>query len=339
MARASVHVPGLRAEAQLIGARVEIDDCPLAFETTCAAALDELEWMLRITFSDAYYRYSVGTLRPDERHPTLRYEDVGAWSADWKPETATCTFTAPWDGIAGTTVLAMWLFYLSELERQERGEYLLHASAVERDGRAIVLFGSSECGKTVTALELCREHGFRLFANNRVKVGLRDGVPRLLRGDPVFNLRFSSLHRYSEPLARELFDASAEPQTKRRVLPEALGIDAAEGTPEVAVFVLLGLDEAARTASVDRMPAAITSPDAFRAVAAVYDEISSRVRGTAFVPIALRPGSARFFVPSLDRSDLVETRMAFLEALFAASAVLKLRAPLDQAVSEILARF
>jgi hypothetical protein len=326
-----------------VSVRVEIDSCALRFETDCSPALERLDRMLEATFSDAYYEYSVSAVRPHERLPTLRYVDAEEWRAEYEPETATCIFTAPWHDIGETTVLAMWLFYLSELVRQERREYLLHASALERGGRAIVLAGPSESGKTIGALELCLGYGFRLFANNRIKVGLRDGTPRLLRGDPVFNLRSSSLRRYSEVFGRLVFGSlrsdEPEPTQKRRIPPGALGIEIAESAPEIAVLVLLALDAEAADLPAERIGSEIRSREAFRAVAALYEEMSSRVRGTAFIPVALAPGSQDFFVPSLDRPDFVTARMAFLDALFSESAVLKIRGSLDHAVTEMLRFF
>jgi hypothetical protein len=317
-------------------ARVTIDSCPVGFVTECAAAFERLEWMLETTFRDAFYRFTVTPTVSAERIPTLRYVDDTAWQTEYLPESGICTFTAPWPDIEETTVLAMWLFYLSELVRQRRGEYLVHASAVVRDGKTIVLFGPSESGKTITSLDLCLTHGFQLFANNRVRVGLRDGAPRLLHGDPSFNLRGSSLRMYSEALAAKFFDDGAASRPKRRVDPSELGIDVAAPDLPVSVFVLLALDERGPRAPAARIPPDIRSRGAFRAVAAVYDEISNRIRGTGFVPIALGPRSEEFFVPSLDTREFVRSRMRFLEALFASTTMLKVRAPLDHTVAELL---
>ena len=319
--------------------RVEIDSCAVVLVTECRAAVEALEPMLGRMFTDAYYVYSLSPATPHDRLPTLHYVDAPEWHADYDTDAAVCTFAAPWPEIADTIVLAMWLFHLSELVRQDRGEYLLHASAVARDDRAIVLFGPSESGKTITALELCLEHGFQVFANNRVKVALRDGAPRLVRGDVSFNLRRSSLHAYSESLGNRIFDGDAKARPKRRVDPAELGIEVARGEPQLAVFALLALDAEAPRAPAERMPAEIRSRDAFRVVATLYQEMTSRVRGTAFVPIALRPGSPPFFVPSLDRPDFVRTRVRFLETLFASTSVLKIRAPLDHAVAELVRSF
>jgi hypothetical protein len=317
-------------------AQVTIDSCPVGFETDSAPAFERLEWMLETTFRDAFYRYSVTPTVSAERIPTLRYVDDTAWRTEYVPESGTCTFTAPWLDIEETTVLAMWLFYLSELVRQRRGEYLVHASAVARDGKTIVLFGPSESGKTVTSLDLCLTHGFQLFANNRVRVGLRDGAPRLLHGDASFNLRGSSLRMYSETLAAKFFAEGEASKPKRRVDPAELGVDVAPHELPISLFVLLALDERGPRAPAQRIPADVRSRGAFRAVAALYDEISNRIRGTGFVPIALGPRSEEFFVPSLDTPEFVRSRMRFLEALFASATILKLRAPLDHTVAEML---
>jgi hypothetical protein len=320
-------------------ARVTIDSCRVAFETDCEPALERLEWMLEATFTDAYYRHSVDPAAAGEQLPTLRYVDAADWHADFEPGAGACTFTAPWPEIEETTVLAMWLFHLSELVRQRRGEYLLHASAVARDGKAIVLHGPSESGKTITSLDLCLAHGFQLFANNRVRVGVRDGLPRLLQGDPSFNLRGSSVRAYSETLGARFFGRDSASRSKRRVDPAELGVAVAPPELRISVFALLALDERGPRSPAERIPPDVRTRGAFRAVAALYEEISSRVRGTAFIPVALGPGSKEFFVPSLDTPEFVRSRMRFLEALFASTTMLKLRAPLDHTVAELLRVF
>lgn len=50
------------------------------------------------------------------------------------------------------------------------GWTLLHASAVVRDGRAVLAFGSKGAGKTTTALLLARHSGWELLANDRIFV-------------------------------------------------------------------------------------------------------------------------------------------------------------------------
>lgn len=50
------------------------------------------------------------------------------------------------------------------------GWAVLHASAVVKDGRTVLTFGSKGAGKTTTALALAARHGLELLANDRVFV-------------------------------------------------------------------------------------------------------------------------------------------------------------------------
>lgn len=52
------------------------------------------------------------------------------------------------------------------LVRHLQGRLSLHASSVVRGGRAILLLGDADCGKSTTAAKLCFSHGFALLADD-----------------------------------------------------------------------------------------------------------------------------------------------------------------------------
>ncbi len=328
---------------RLPAVRVEIDSCAVRFETDCPPALQSLDGLLREVFTGRYFEFAVAPADLRERLPILRYLDRASYETVYEAEADVCTFQAPWADIQGSTLLAMWLHLLSELVRQRRGEYLLHASAVVRQGRAVVLFGHGEAGKTICALDLCLRHGFELFANNRVKVGVGDGGVQLLKGDPVFRLRFSSLVQYSEPLAQQLFAGTAvdQPawQRKQTVDPEVLGVRVASTRPRVSAFVLLTLDAESNPSFVQEIRTDARSHDAFFAMADVARGISDLIRGASFVPLLDGHGFRDVYVPCLNSPELVRCRVAFMKTLFFTSHVLKIRAPLNQAVATILQSF
>jgi hypothetical protein len=328
------------SRASLLAVGVEIDGCALRFETDRAEARERLDRFLASTLVGGYYEYAITPPTGDPPVATLRYLDRKETSARLDRGSNTCVFSAPWSEIGETSVLVMWLFYLSESARQQRGEYLLHAAAVARGGRAIVLVGPSGSGKTTGALDLCLTEGFELVANNRVKVAVADGCPRVLKGDAVFNVGSNSLRRYSEPLWRRVFaDVGEEgpgPAPKRAVAPEVLGVKTAPPGAAIDVVAFIGLDAEAAPVTARRISCDIRSHDAFRAVSALYQEMSGLVRGTTFMPFALRAGSEAFFVPSLDQPEFMRGRVAFLEALFAASQVVRIVAPLRHAVGEVV---
>jgi hypothetical protein len=318
---------------------VEIDSCELRFETDCTAAVERLEDMCGSTFVGGYYSYSISRSGGSGGAPIFRYLDRGAYRTTYHVHEDLCIFEAPWTDIARTTLPAVWLYFLAELVRQRRGEYLLHASAVARQGRAVVLFGPGESGKTICALDLCLHREFQLFANNRIRATVRDGWVHLLNGDARLNLRFSSLWRYSESLCRSVFagPAELEPwcQQKRVVDPGRLGIQVAPPGPRVAAFVWIKLDADNHNASTEEISAAISSNAAFWAKADLYREMSELIRGVKFIPLVEGRGFQEIFVPSLDNPELVAGRINFLNTLFETARVARIRAPLGTSVDAI----
>jgi len=318
---------------------VEIDSCDLRFETDCVAALERLENMCQRTFGGGFYRYSITRSGGPGGAPIFRYLDRSAYRTTYHEPEDLCIFEAPWADIASTTLLAVWLHFLAELVRQRRGEYLLHASAVARGGRAIVLFGPGESGKTVCALDLCLRRGFQLFANNRIRATARDGCVQLLEGDARFNLRFSSLWEYSESLCRSVFpDApELEPwcQKKKVIEPGSLGVQVAPPRPQAVVFIWIKLDADKHNASVDEISPASSSHEAFWAKADLYQEMSALIRGVKFIPLVESRGFQQIFVPSLDNPELVSGRVRFLVNLFATARVARMRASLATSVGAI----
>jgi len=355
MVRCAVHVHRFRAPAvaelmasaasdpsPMPAAFVTIDDCTIRFETTCTPAHARLDALLATIFDSPYYAYAVHA-EAAAPCPTLRYVDAPEYGASFDHDRDVCRFAGPWDEVGASTVLGMWLFYLTEFVRQRQGHYLLHASAVVRDGRAIVITGDGESGKTSMALDLCLHHGFRLFSNNTVKVAALPAGPAVLRGDPIFNFRRSSLRRYSPALADRVFGADAPGddhwRVKRRVSPEQIGAAADRLPAPIATTVLLTLDDRTGAPSVQDILEGDATHEGFWAQANLYIELSSLIRGIRFVPLVGAAGFRNFTVPDLDCAAFAARRIAFLKALFESSRVACVRAPLDGAVAAALERF
>jgi hypothetical protein len=66
----------------------------------------------------------------------------------------------------GDEILGVLASRLIEIENQEKNMFTLHSSAVEKDGKGIVLMGSSGSGKTTTAVDLCLNHGYNLISGD-----------------------------------------------------------------------------------------------------------------------------------------------------------------------------
>jgi hypothetical protein len=117
---------------------VIINSTPVGFETACGAAfrfVSELDAL----FPGAR-TYTMASF-PSRVLPLVRYVDHPNWEVSYDADEAVLLVTAPWPQVLGSNLLRLCLWHASELARQTRGEYFLHASAVVRDNRAIVLSG------------------------------------------------------------------------------------------------------------------------------------------------------------------------------------------------------
>jgi len=72
-------------------------------------------------------------------------------------------------GKSASDVMLIAMLMLERL-REEKGEYSIHSSSVEKDGKAVILFGWKDSGKTTTALNLCNNFYFKFLSEGRTVV-------------------------------------------------------------------------------------------------------------------------------------------------------------------------
>lgn len=129
-----------------------------------------------------------------------------------------------------------------------RGYLLLHASAVERDGRAVLMTGMSGAGKsTLAALLMAR--GWRLMGDEFVltepATGLAYAFPRLI------SLKNEAISLVEAAVPRGRFGPLLEGTPKgtiRHLVPDARAIAAMEdpATPSLLLFPRFGFEAAQR---------------------------------------------------------------------------------------------
>jgi hypothetical protein len=338
-------------------ARITIAGCDLSFRTSCRNAFDYLKGLDHLT---GIRPYDFCTSADTGSLPTLEYVDESQYRTEFNPVTQTMTVSFPWIeevpelfdlGEPFHNMLLYPLRVLLELIRQEACEYVFHASAVIREGRAILLAGGPESGKTTTALDLCRNHGFALFANDQVLLGLRRGVPWILQGEDRVNIRFSSVAKYSPPLAKYLFrstDGNEEPwNLKREVSPKELGISTATSPAPLSVFVKIRLDDSVDDCVVSLLSSwsdgafvPIRERERFFTKIELYRSITETIRSASFTPLRETDLTLmNVFAPDLDRPQFAAKRVRFLNTLFddRRMAFLSIRGPLEKCVDAILA--
>jgi len=228
-------------------------------------------------------------------------------SAD--PDLATMTVAAP-----ATQWTAQELFFVAclLLERQLQlgGLVTLHAAAVARQGRAVLLLGKTGAGKTCTAVRLCRQHGFELVGNDLCVVGGTEDAVEAVAGTTGFRLRLSSVARVLPELLG-LFPSTRVAdawRTKIDVPPHQAGVRIAPLPAEVAVVAFVHVDS--------DYPALVDRPSADLVQRLdLYENALRYIRGGS-TPWLLE-GSLGLgpFVPSLDDHATHVRRTATLERL------------------------
>jgi len=243
---------------------------------------------------------------------TVTSQASAAPSIDIDPGTGAVSIGA----IAGA-VTAEDLLYLSYLVLESRlhrhGLLTLHAAAVERAGRAIVLLGHPGAGKTITALMLCRDHAFRLIGNDLIVTG---GAERtaVVAGTTHLRLRLSSVVA-NMPELLFLFapdDHGDQWRAKVDVRPEQLGIAVTDQVPDLGAVVFVRADPAY---------AALVSATGDTLVHRLnlYENSLRYIRATS-TPWLVGP-QREFgpYVPSFDSETAHRARTATLNRLMAAS--------------------
>lgn len=81
-------------------------------------------------------------------------------------------------------------------ELNKSNKYILHASAIEKDGKSILLIGDSGSGKTTLALYLCMEKGYKLLSNDRTVIGEQNGKAYIFDGTLTTDIRLGMIPEF-----------------------------------------------------------------------------------------------------------------------------------------------
>jgi hypothetical protein len=256
-------------------------------------------------------RYGSAVVPSRPAHFRLVYRDRRRASLRWDGR-GELTFEGPWTLIRPSPVLEVLGNLALRRALEECGRFVLHASAVSRAGMAVVLFGGAGAGKTITAIALCRDHGFGLLSNGSALLGLDgSGHPEVLGTlKPGVKLRYSSFSRSFPAEADRLFAgvAGSGPgfDAKRTVAAADLGLEvAAAPQPLVAFYHLRLLSGPARTGSLDPV----------RLRVGLYESLARHARGAATFIIFGEGHRRSVYVPGLDSPKLHDDRRRLIEAM------------------------
>ncbi|HXQ21862.1 MAG TPA: hypothetical protein VN812_09310 [Candidatus Acidoferrales bacterium] len=113
----------------------------------------------------------------------------------------------------------LWILLEIAATRLRQTHVDVHAACVERAGRALLIAGPKNAGKTTLSFHLMRSHGCRSIANDRCFIGgeapalVVAGMPTAVKIRPQTLTEFPELHRGLPPVARPYLYTLAELET------------------------------------------------------------------------------------------------------------------------------
>ena len=129
------------------------------------------------------------------------------------------------------------------------GEYVMHASAVEHDGRAIAFVGESGAGKSTMAAAFGRAAG-RILADDSV-------IVREIAGQFLASAPYASLRLWEDSAAAlDLGRGQAGHRRGKRCFPRSAAVSFADGPLPLAAICLLDRTGPGARATLSRMAAA-----------------------------------------------------------------------------------
>jgi hypothetical protein len=288
-------------------AKVTVAGHTIIFETNCLPAYQYLRELSDVSFLP----YQFEDINDALGGTTLRYDHRPDYSCSYDDERDTLEASFPWDTLSHNIIRAL-LWHIFELQRQRTGEYAFHASAVVRDGFAVVLTGPAESGKTIIALDLCLKYGFDFYANDVVIMRAQEETPHLLFGDLTIRLRLSSLQEYDAELAARLFGHPGGGtdlwDIKRNVVPKNLGIGSTSGLVPILQLAFVQLDKYSKVLHAKSFDWSDSNRQRY-----FHNEMAANIRGGIYAPVQEVRNLVPLFIPSLDRPSLFSKRLAFME--------------------------
>lgn len=242
----------------------------------------------------------------------------------------TICLKSPWECIDKSTVIPMVFRLIVEILRQRRHEIKMHASAVAKDGTAILFIAPSEGGKTSTAMKMCQKYGCELVANDAAVVSYVEEMPMVLRGDSLFKVRANGMQAYS-PNDNSVMSNTNIPWYEKKIIEtEELGIRKTDKALKLKYIFFVKLDALVENSSIIKYSSEDENDRWFKQRMMVLQNISGTLRGVDLIPTGNDGMVLPIFIPSVDTIQLSMFRTEFINALFSDCEVYQARGQLDE---------
>jgi len=210
---------------------------------------------------------------------------------------------------AESHTIPYFVHYILESERAKIGKATIHAAAVSKDGKGILILGKQGSGKTSIALELCRKYGYSLIGNDLVLAGIKENVGYLYGGTKIFRIRSTTIKDYNKDLERFFKPNGNDEWTRTAIIrPEEIQVSTEKSVvPIHAVYYvhLYPLNHGFVVKEVDQLFSRIY----------LYQIFSEYIRGSAIIPLIGKNFRFSNYLPSLDTKNVFKKRIEFINRI------------------------
>lgn len=207
---------------------------------------------------------------------------------------------------AESHTIPYFIHYILESERAKNGKATIHAAAVSKNGKGILILGKQGSGKTSIALELCRKHGYSLIGNDLVLVGIKEDVGYIYGGTKVFRIRSTTIKDYNKDLKRFFEPSSNDEWTHISIIkPKEIQISIEKSIVPISAVYYVHLyppNSGFIEKDVDRLFSRIY----------LYQIFSEYIRGSSIIPLVGKNLKFSNYIPSLDTKNAFEKRTKFI---------------------------
>lgn len=201
-------------------------------------------------------------------------------------------------------------YVFSEVARQEKGKFTIHAAAVSDGEEGILILGNKGVGKTALAMALCKWFGYKIIGNDVLIIGSLGENIGIYSGDRVFRPRRIVADKYF-PELKSFFPpqvVQSRYDDKVTINPSALGVQVENHPVKIKRAMQVFLE------AEGQVPLVVSDPPALQFRLNLMENATRYIR-TVGTPMLGANLEYRGYFPSLDLPELYTKRANVLERL------------------------
>lgn len=221
-------------------------------------------------------------------------------------ENNTFIISGSFEEFSQSHTLPYFIHYILEGERAKKGKATIHAAAVSKKGKGILILGKQGSGKTSITLELCRKYGYFLVGNDLVLTGLQKDSGYLYGGTKIFRVRATTIKDYNKDLEKFFKTSSNDEWTQIAIIrPSEIQVMVEKSAVPIQAIYYVHLYPPGHNFIVKEV-------DKLFSRVYLYQIFSEYIRGSAIVPLVGKDLRFSNYLPSLETRETFLKRIQFI---------------------------